>query len=138
MAARAAVPSRQSTGRIAEDRVAALLAARGWRLLARNLRTPAAELDLLAEDPAGVLVVVEVKSSHPFGLLRGEEHLGTAQRRRLAAALEWLARREPPSRALRLDLAVVLQAGGELRGVEFFEGLAGIEAAQRRGGDALR
>lgn len=90
----------------------------------------------MAEDPAGVLVVVEVKSGRADGLLSGVEHLGARQRVRLEQALEWLARREPPSRALRLDLAVVLQAGGQVLGWELIEGLAGIEPAQRRGREA--
>lgn len=130
--------SRRSIGRLAEEHVATALTARGWRVLAQNLRTPCAELDLLAEDPAGALVLVEVKARGPLGLLEGEEHLGARQRQRLERALEWLARRQPATRALRLDLAIVLQERGEIHGWELLEGLARIEPAQRRGGESGR
>jgi len=121
--------SRRLTGQLAERHVADALEARGWRILARNLRTPCAELDLLSEDSGHALVVVEVKARGPLGLLHGEEHLGARQRRRLEAALEWLARRQPRSRALRLDLAVVLQSRGQVLDWELLEGLARIDPA---------
>lgn len=105
-------------------------------MLARNLRAPCAELDLLAEDPSGALVIVEVKAVTPASPAEGEQRLGARQRRRLESALLWLARRQPASRALRLDLALVLQQGGEILDWQLLEGLAGIEPAQRGGGDA--
>lgn len=122
--------SRRVTGQRAEQYVADALAARAWRILARNLRTPCAELDLLVEDPGRCLVVVEVKARGVHGMLHGEEVLCARQRRRLESALEWLARRQPTSRELRLDLAIVFQTGGHIQGWEHLEGLARIEAAQ--------
>ncbi len=102
-------------------------------MLARNLRTPCAEVDLLAEDPGGTLVLVEVKARHPLSFLQDEDHLAARQRRRLEAALQWLAGRSGPARALRLDLAVVQQAGGRVLSWKLLEGLAGVEAAQGGG-----
>jgi len=53
---------RRNTGQSAEDICAARLRRRGWRILARNWRIKAGELDLIAR--AGpVLVIVEVKSA---------------------------------------------------------------------------
>lgn len=121
--------SRRSLGLAAEEHVAAALAGRGWELLARNLRTPYAEVDLLARDPRGALVLVEVKARHPLAFLAGEDHLAPRQRRRLEAALQWLAGRLPAAGGLRLDLAVVQQARGQILGFELLEGLAGIEPA---------
>lgn len=125
--------SRRRIGQLAESHVADALAARGWRVLGRNVRTPCAELDLVAEDPGGALVLVEVKARGPLGFLEGEQHLGARQRGRLERALEWLARREPRTRALRIDLAIVLQLRGEVRSWELIEGIARIEPAQGRG-----
>jgi putative endonuclease len=119
--------SRRDLGRRAEQFVADALTARGWRILGRNLRTPYAEVDLLALEPGGAWVVVEVKARHPLGFLREEDHLGPRQRRRLEAALQCLA--EGTRRRLRLDLAVVQQAGGQFLGWELLEGLAVVEAA---------
>ena len=51
-------------GNAAEDRVLAMMQARGWRLLQRHYRSPGrggGEIDLIMRDPAGVLVFVEVR-----------------------------------------------------------------------------
>jgi putative endonuclease len=53
--------SRPETGRRAEALAAALLEARGLRIVARNWRRPEGELDLVADD-AGTCVFVEVRS----------------------------------------------------------------------------
>jgi putative endonuclease len=52
---------RGATGRSAEDRAAALLESRGYRIVARNWRRPEGELDIVA-DHDGVCVFVEVRS----------------------------------------------------------------------------
>ena len=109
-----------AAGRRAEDFVAAELAAEGWRLLARNLRTPCAEVDLLAVDPAGELVVVEVKARHPLSWMRQEDALRPHQRARLGRALEWIARRHAWRGAVRLDLAAVDLDGGRPVALERF------------------
>jgi len=54
---------RRTTGQSAEDICADRLARRGWRILARNWRVRAGELDLIALDGT-TLVFVEVKSHH--------------------------------------------------------------------------
>ncbi len=56
--------SRTAMGNAAEDRVLAMMQARGWRLLQRHYRSPGrggGEIDLIMRDPAGVLVFVEVR-----------------------------------------------------------------------------
>ena len=63
--------TRQKSGDAAEALVARLLAARGWRLLARNIHAGRSELDIVAIDPGppARLVVVEVRwrASRSFG-----------------------------------------------------------------------
>ncbi|MGZ6265817.1 MAG: YraN family protein [Candidatus Limnocylindrales bacterium] len=64
--------SRQLLGDAAESLVAERLAARGWRVLARNVHAGRSELDIVAVDPGppARLVVVEVRwrRSREFGL----------------------------------------------------------------------
>ncbi len=52
---------RQTLGRIGEAVAVELLLRRGYRILARNFRTPFGEIDLVAEH-RGVTVFVEVKT----------------------------------------------------------------------------
>ena len=64
------MPSRrQETGAGGEEAAAEALRRSGYEILARNLRTPFGEIDLLALDDDGVLCFVEVKtrSSDAFG-----------------------------------------------------------------------
>jgi len=59
-----AVPSRAGAAAAAhwaEERAAQRLSREGWRVLARNYRLRGGELDLVCEDEAGVVVIVEVK-----------------------------------------------------------------------------
>jgi Holliday junction resolvase-like predicted endonuclease len=49
-------------GRLAEDAACRLLRERGFTIRHRNARTPKGEADIIADSPAGVHVVVEVKS----------------------------------------------------------------------------
>jgi putative endonuclease len=93
----------QEQGRSAEGTVDALLRRAGWEILARNLRTPRAEVDIVAMSPEGDLVVVEVKSRHPLSWGQGEEALGWKQRARLANALRYLGY-QFPHQGMRIDL----------------------------------
>jgi len=49
-------------GKRGEEFAAAWLKAQGWKVIERNARYPWGELDLVAYDPEGVLVFVEVKT----------------------------------------------------------------------------
>ena len=99
-----------SAGRTAEDAAAAALLAQGWTILARRARTPAGELDLVAEQ-AGLLAFVEVKARP--SLAEAAFALGPRQRTRLTAAAEcWLA--ENPahgSAGIRFDVLLVAADG---------------------------
>jgi putative endonuclease len=99
---------RHSLGRRGEELAARHLAARGARILARNLHFRHAEIDLLALE-GDVLCIVEVRlrSGSRFG--SATESVDWRKRRRLArAAAELLARGElPRHRALRFDLIAI-------------------------------
>src|SRR5450759_703291 len=116
---------RQKAGDAAEALVAERLAARGWRILARNIHVGRSELDIVAVDPGppARLVVVEVRwrRSREFGL--PEETFDYRKRAHLKAGLSRMlevgrlpAGDELPYLPLALDLAVVEPgAGGEPR-----------------------
>jgi putative endonuclease len=97
-------------GLAAEARAAALLEGAGFTILARRVRTPAGEIDLIARQD-GLIVFCEVKA-------RGDRDTAAysllpRQRRRIAAAAEaWLAAR--PDLALldaRFDAVLVSGTG---------------------------
>jgi len=83
----------------------------GFRLVSRNWRHGRGELDIVAIDPDGTVVFVEVKSAR--GIWAGDpgEWITPAKQVRLAKlALAWLVRNESTHRMVRFD-AVLLRAG---------------------------
>lgn len=102
--------TRHANGVAAEDAAAAALAAEGWTVLARRVRTPAGEVDLIAERD-GLLALVEVKRR--ASLAQAAYALGPRQRARLLAAAEVLLGAHPDwGRAgVRFDVIVVDGAG---------------------------
>jgi putative endonuclease len=95
-------------GRAAERRVAEWLEAHGWRVLAERHRSAAGEIDLVALDPRGCLVAVEVKlrRSGRTGLAV-ESVTPEAVRRRRAAIAEYARTKGVPHRGLRVDVVTV-------------------------------
>jgi putative endonuclease len=116
---------RQRRGRIAEDYVAARLAASGWEVIARNARPKGfrGEIDIVARDGRD-LVFVEVKAKGT-GAVRGPETpvLAVDQRkqarlRRLAIA--WLRESSGGFSHLRFDVAGVwVGSGGDVVRCEY-------------------
>lgn len=102
-------PERQirfRTGISAESRAAALLVAKGFRILARRWKSPVGEIDIVARRKH-LLVFVEVKARH--NLDAAAESVTPRQRQRIIAAAEaWLATYPDPSiRDIRLDAVLV-------------------------------
>jgi len=105
---------RHLEGDRAESFVADQLIHSGWQVLARKLRTPYAEVDLLVIPPDGQhLVVVEVKARHTLSWGEPRESLGWRQHARLARALEYLAMRMAWPHEVRLDLCFVEVLAGK-------------------------
>ena len=89
-------------GRLAEGVAAGLLAARGWKLVGRNLKAGGAEADLLAWE-GETLVVVEVKARRALVCGWPQEAVDARKLRRLRqVALAYGARLQAPQ--LRLDV----------------------------------
>lgn len=113
------LPMRGTLGRRGERVAERYLRGQKYRILARNLRLPMGEIDLLAEAPDGrTVVVVEVKSgSGANGELRPEVHVNEAKERKLAALASHIARRYGwADRPIRFDvIGIDLPGHGEPR-----------------------
>jgi putative endonuclease len=114
------VSARGKLGALGEDAAAALLASKGFHIVARNHRTRLGEVDLIADDGV-VLAFVEVRTrrNDAFGG-PAETVSARKQERVILAAQDFLARWTGPERAVRFDVVAVTDAPGAPR-VEHFE-----------------
>ncbi|MBI1775071.1 MAG: YraN family protein [Proteobacteria bacterium] len=102
------VPGRQRAqrwGKRAEAWCAWMLRLRGYAIVARGLKTPVGELDLIARR-GGLLAVVEVKARETFEA--AGEAVSSHQRRRIERATEWLLAARPELARLDLRFDVML------------------------------
>ena len=99
------------SGRRAEIWAAIWLMAKGYRILGFRLKTPQAEIDLLAQK-GEVLAVVEVKSR--TSLAAALEAVGQDQRDRLLRAGQGLAAGRPALRNVAVRLDLIALAPGKL------------------------
>jgi putative endonuclease len=97
----------EAAGRLAETATLALYLCLGFRPLARRLRTPVGELDLVALR-GDMLVAVEVKQRR--SLAEAAETLTPANRRRLVDATRWWLARHPAHVGYTIRFDVVLWA----------------------------
>ena len=109
----------EAAGRDAEAIAAGALARDGWAVLASRARTPAGEIDLVAERD-GLLAFVEVKARP--SLSEAAHALGPRQRARLTAAAEcWLAGNPGHGAAgMRFDVVIVAADGTARRIADAF------------------
>lgn len=105
---------RHDLGIVAERAVGAWLEQSGWRLLGRRVRASGgAEVDIVALDPDGVLVGIEVRARHTARAGTGTESIDarrTARTGRTVAA--FAARAGVDHRGLRIDLVSVMPEPG--------------------------
>jgi putative endonuclease len=104
---------RQRMGDLGEKAAEEMLAAQGYRIVARKHRCPRGEVDLVAEQ-GDLLVFVEVRTRASVVFGAPEETVGAAKQQRLVrAARDFLARWRGPPRGARFDVvAVVDEPGG--------------------------
>lgn len=79
------LPHTRARGKLGEDEAAAWLAERGYRILGRNVRNKAGEIDLIADDD-GTLCFLEIKAraSRDYGY--AIEAISPAKQKRLLRA----------------------------------------------------
>jgi putative endonuclease len=98
--------ARRRRGRLAELAAALWLGLKGYRVLARNLKTPLGEIDLVVRRGA-TLVAVEVKARR----VRAAEAIGPAQRGRIERALLYFQATRPGLAHCRLRFDAVCVEG---------------------------
>ncbi len=106
--------STKQVGDWAEEKAAAFLRSRGYRILARNVRLGPLELDLVALD-GDTLCFVEVRYRADCRHGHPTETVGPRKQRRLTEAAErYLARHpEQANRPVRFDLVSLWGPGAE-------------------------
>ena len=99
--------ARRSRGQRAETLALLALLLRGYRPVARNLKTPVGEIDLVVRR-GGVLAVIEVKTRGT--LADAAESIRPQQQARIRRATEWLLNGRPDLAGLtiRFDAMLVL------------------------------
>ncbi len=114
---------RQSTGRFGENLAADYLLQRGYRILARNVRTAYGEIDLVALQDApdapgnpnsggDVLVFVEVKTRRTKGFGFPEESITSTKRAHMQAAAQAYLQTNPDRDGdWRLDVIAIRISG---------------------------
>jgi len=103
--------ARKALGQHGEDRAAAYLVGQGYEIIARNWRTRAGELDLVARD-GGWLVFVEVRARRAGGtglpsLGSPEESVTPRKQARLAAMAEAYLFENPWDGPWRIDVVAL-------------------------------
>lgn len=99
-------PDRRAYGRRGEWLAALVLTLRGYRVVARNRRTPFAEVDLVCRR-GDLLLVVEVKRRSGATGHSARLALGDRQAARLARAAIWLRNRSHWACRTRVDLVAI-------------------------------
>lgn len=101
--------ARRGRGRRAELIALLSLMVRGYRPVARNLKTPVGEIDLIMRR-GSVLAVIEVKTRGSY--TQAAEAILPQQQARIRRATEWLLASRPDLAALtiRFDAVLVLPA----------------------------
>jgi len=99
---------RQRLGDLGEKAAEDLLAAQGYRIVARKHRCPRGEVDLVAEQ-GELLVFVEVRTRATAAFGGPEETVGAAKQQRVVrAARDFLARWRGPPRGARFDVVAIV------------------------------
>ncbi len=111
--------NRQRLGRWGEDLAARQLASEGYRILGRNYRCQAGEVDLVAQD-GDCLVFVEVRTRRGDQWGTPEESVTRRKQVRLIAVAEhYMAEQELSDMDWRIDVvAVEVSADGRVRRVD--------------------
>jgi putative endonuclease len=99
------IASRAQIGALGEQLAVEHLTALGWRVLTRNWRCRHGELDVIAVEPGGVVVFVEVKTrtSEQFGGVAQAVTPDKVRRLRRLAGL-WLANQSGSWPQVRIDV----------------------------------
>ena len=103
------LPSRkQELGAAGEELAAAYLEARGYRILERNYRRRWGEADMIALDPEGTHVIVEVRSrSDRRYAVEAAQSVGPRKQRQLLRLAHGLLAEQETEIDIRVDVMIV-------------------------------
>ena len=102
---------KQRLGRWGETAAANFFAQNGYQVVAKNLRTPYGEIDLLVEKD-GVIVFVEVKTRSGTGYGQPEEAVTKEKQGHLLAAIAYYWQHNPQEETdWRVDVVAVTRRG---------------------------
>lgn len=104
-------PKHLESGQQAERLALEMLESEGLTLHSRNYNCPQGELDLVLLDPAGTLVVVEVRYRHDDSRGSAAETVGAAKQRKLTLATQHFLQQHPGLRRKPLRFDVVAVSG---------------------------
>lgn len=103
-------------GRWAETYVAEYLEKEGWTILQKNACFVGGELDLIAKDPKGILVFLEVKSSWKEGHGRPTAQVHRNKQNHLwKAALRWISQNQIADQQMRFDVIGIRWIEGQIQ-----------------------
>ncbi len=118
---------RLSLGRWGEEEAARFLARCGMKIVARNVRTPVGEIDLVARK-GRTLAFIEVKTRRGLGFGTPQEAVGRTKQRQILRAAQWYMA-DGKARGLqpRFDVVAVHAVAGraEIEHIEDAFGLSG-------------
>lgn len=103
--------ARQSLGQWGEQQAEAFLRDKGWKIVARNMRTPVGEIDLVART-GSTLVFVEVKTRRGSAFGMPQEAVGPRKQRQIIRAAQWYLLRQGQERLQpRFDVVAIVAEG---------------------------
>lgn len=80
--------ARLSLGRCGEDAAVAYLSSHGYKIIARNHRTPVGEIDIIAHY-AKILVFTEVKTRRSLAYGAPQDAVGPRKQRQIIRSAQW-------------------------------------------------
>lgn len=119
----------RTLGRLGELRAAWFFRLRGYRIVARNVRLAAGEIDLVARRGA-TIVIAEVKTRQSLAAGEGHEAVNRAKRERMIRLGEQYAARHPHAR-LRYDILSVFWNGWHFVVTHFADAFRPVADARR-------
>ncbi len=112
--------SRITFGARAERHAEKFLKKRGMRILARNIRTPRGEIDIVADDH-GTLVIVEVRAQHEQRVKMPENSIRRSKRGSVLSAAKWyIKNRHLQHVPVRIDVVSVMWRGQGLPEITYY------------------
>ncbi|MGA4669874.1 YraN family protein [Propionibacteriaceae bacterium Y1923] len=100
---------RLAVGAWGEAQACAFLERLGWQVLEHNWRCRVGEVDLVAREPDGTIVLVEVRTRSGLGYGTPLESITRAKQAKLRELVHWWRREHPVAAPVRVDAIGVLR-----------------------------